>query len=171
MDFAYEFSNSRCWSHCSATIKAFHADTTQRSRDLKQLCKDKERELRRLKRQVSTYEILAKTKGPEQDSLVALEETVTVGTGSETFPVNKETIKALWTRDQQTCLRVQELESEVVVLSQHVQVWRIYRCFSSPAAARLDASGWCRIWSLNWKAVLVTNQPWLQPLSRHRRWV
>lgn len=107
---------------CSATSRASNENHAQYARDLKQLCKTQEREIRRLKRQVSTYEILAKTKGQESDSLSALEETITLGATSETLPVNKDTIKALWERDQDACLRVQDLESQVALLSQHVQV-------------------------------------------------
>ena len=94
-----------------------------RTKDYKDLVKQQERNIRRLKRQVNTYEALATTKYEAVASPThAHQETVYIGGETGTQTVTKETVKRLGDQDQISRTRVSELETQLATARERIKV-------------------------------------------------
>ena len=115
---------------CSAQSKLSAVDAQQRNTEYKQLLRGDSRELKRLRRQVSTYETLArgewasKTAGLTGSSAAsALKETVQVGEeATETLPVDQDTVRRLWRDGRDMSWALAQAQKDSAELSQRLQV-------------------------------------------------
>jgi hypothetical protein len=116
------------WHHflsCSATIKAQNHETLVRTKDYKNVVKQQERNIRRLKRQLHTYEALATTKhgAVVMQSTDTFRETVHVEGGTDYQAVTKETMKGLLEQGKASRTRITQLETQLAAANEHNKVW------------------------------------------------
>jgi hypothetical protein len=121
---------------CSATIKAYNHETTVRTKDYKNLIKQQERTVKRLKRQIHTYEALATTKFASATTGAPAQTQGTVCFEGETEiqAITKETVKRLWEQDLVSRTRAAELENQLATAKERSKVL---------AAANVILSGVC----------------------------
>lgn len=108
---------------CSANIKAHSHETLLRTKDYKNLVKQQERDVRRLRRQLHTYEALATTqREAAANQSQTVHETMSVIRDTEIKAVTQETMKRLWDQDEASRARLSELESELASTKEHNKV-------------------------------------------------
>lgn len=117
---------------CSAASKATKEGVKLRNEEYKQLVKADSRELKRLRRQVKTYETLVKgewasqmqkTLAPATAALPAVNEHVEVGDDQvERLLVDASTVKRLWRERKSASERAAQLEDELATLVRRSQV-------------------------------------------------
>jgi hypothetical protein len=113
---------------CSVTTKTTARGAQLRNQEYKQLLKGDTRELRRLRRQLTTYETLAKgewmakaTAGAATMAAPA-RETVQVGDeGAHTLAVDRETVSRLWKDGRDASWRAAAAQDEAAALSHRLQ--------------------------------------------------
>ena len=120
---------SSSFAMCSATIKAWGHGAQQRNQEYKQLLKGDSRELKRLRRQLQTYETLAKgewmARATAATGAAPAVETVQVGEAAEVLTVDKETVKRLWRDGRDASWRVATLQEDAATLAQQLQVCKM----------------------------------------------
>ena len=112
-----------------------------RTKDYKDLAKQQERNIRRLRRQLHTYEALATKKYEAEASPTHThQETVYIGRDTERQSVTKETVKRLWDQDQVSRTRVAELETQLLTANERNKV-----CTTCVAFCRNTPKSLCNI--------------------------